>query len=247
MRDNKRMRLKPILAIPALVIGLSTFGGACLAIPASAAENRHITISATGASSIVPDAVRINATVSVLDTSSSAALSTANTISSAVRISLTANKITAKDIATQSISVYPEFSYPATGTPTLSGHRASQSFDIVIRASKTAGAVLDSIVAAGQDYLVINSVNPFILDDNKVTDLARTSAVRKAKIKAASYAKMFGVKLGRVIYLVESPNSSSYPIYSTTAKADSGSIVDLGEQKVTVSVTVRWEISYLNR
>ena len=94
--------------------------------------------------------------------------------------------------------------------------------------------------------LMINSVNPFILDDNKVTELARTSAVNKAKTKAASYAKMIGVKLGRVIYLVESPMSSTYPIYATTAKADSGSIVDLGEQKITVSVTVRWEISYLN-
>jgi len=237
------MKLNRIRTIAALVIATSLLGGAALAVPASAADTRYITISATGTTTVVPDAVRINATVSVLGTSSKGALSTAGATSNAVRAALIANKVGTKDIATQSITVYPEYSYPASGTPTLSGYRATQSFDITIRAASTAGAVVDAIVEAGGDNLQVNGVSPFVLDNNKATETARAYAVGRAKAKAASYAKLLGIKLGRVIYLDETSTPSSYPIYTSAAKADSAAtVVDLGEQKVSVSVTVRWAI-----
>ena len=237
------MKLKQFRTLAAALISLTLISGVALAAPASAADSRYITISATGSATVVPDAVRINATVSVLGASSKAALASAATTSAAVRKALTANKVATKDIATQSVTFNPEYSYPASGTPTLSGYRATQSFDITIRAATTAGAVVDAIVEAGADNLQVNGVSPFVLDDNKATDSARTAAVNKAKAKAASYAKLLGVKLGKVIYLDESSSPSVYPVYTTAAKADStATVVDLGEQKITVSVTVRWAI-----
>ena len=212
-------------------------------MPASAADIRYITISASGTTSVVPDSVRINATVSVLGTTSKGALSTAGITSSAVRSALTAYKVATKDIATQSMTVYPEYTYPASGTPTLSGYRATQSFDITIRGASTAGAVVDAIAEAGGDNLQVNGVSPFVLNSDKAIETARTTAVKKAKAKATSYAKLLGVKLGRVIYLDEISTPIAYPIYTATAKADSAAtVVDLGEQKVSVSVTVRWSI-----
>jgi uncharacterized protein YggE len=237
------MKLNRICTAVAAVIALILISGVGLALPASAADTRYITISATGTISVVPDAVRINATVSVLGTTSQGALNTAGKTSSTVRSALTANKVAAKDIATQSITVYPEYSYPASGTPTLSGYRANQSFDITIRSATTTGAVVGAIVEAGGDNLQVNGVSPFVLDSDKATETARTAAVKKAKAKASSYAKLLGVKLGRVIYLDETSTPTAYPIYTTTAKADSAeTVVDLGEQKVSVSVTVRWSI-----
>ena len=237
------MKLNRIRTITAAAIALTLILGVGLALPASAADTRYITISATGTASVVPDAVRINATVSVLGTTSKGALSTAGTTSSNVRSALTANKVATKDIATQSITVYPEYSYPASGTPTLSGYRATQSFDITIRSATTAGAVVDAIIEAGRDNLQVNGVSPFVLNSDKATETARTAAVKKAKAKAASYAKLLGVKLGRVIYLDETSTPIAYPNYTATTKADSTeTVVDLGEQKVTVSVTVRWAI-----
>ena len=237
------MKLNRFRTAVAAVIALTLISGVGLAVPASAAGTRYITISASGTTTVVPDAVRINATVSVLDTTSKGALGTASTASKAMRSALTANKVATKDIATQSITVYPEYSYPASGTPTLSGYRATQSFDITIRSATTAGAVVDAIVEAGGDNLQLNGVSPFVLDSDMATEIARTAAVRKAKSKAASYAKLLGVKLGRVIYLDETSTPTAYPIYSATAKADSAeTVIDLGEQKVSVSVTVRWSI-----
>ena len=237
------MKLNRFRSIMVTVMAITLISGVGLARPANAADSRYITVSATGTATVVPDAVRINATVSVLGTTSKGALSSAGTTSTAVRSALAANKVATKDVATQSITVYPEYSYPASGTPTLSGYRATQSFDITIRNAATAGAVVDAIVEAGGDNLQVNGVSPFVLDSDKATETARTAAVKKAKAKAASYAKLLGVKLGRVIYLDESSTPTAYPIYTATAKADSAAtVVDLGEQKVSVSVVVRWAI-----
>ena len=72
------MRLNRIHKLAALTTIFSLTGAAGLAAPASAADTRYITISATGTTTVVPDAVRINATVSVLGTTSKGALSTAS-------------------------------------------------------------------------------------------------------------------------------------------------------------------------
>ena len=237
------MKLNQIRTTIATVIVLALISGVGLAVPASAADTRYITISATGTTTVVPDAVRINATISVLGTTSKGALSSAGITSTAVRSALTTNKVATKDVATQSITVYPEYSYPASGTPALSGYRATQSFEITIRSATMAGVVVDAIVEAGGDNIQVNGVSPFVLDSDKATETARTAAVKKAKAKAASYAKLLGVKLGRVIYLDETSTPTAYPIYTATAKADSAEpVVDLGEQKVHVSITVRWSI-----
>ena len=237
------MKPRTLRTIAALSVAIALIGGAGLSAPANAADTRYITISATGTTNVVPDAVRITASVSVIGKSSKEALATASTTASAVRKALTANKIATKDVATQSVSVFPEYTYPASGTPVLSGYRASQSFDITVRAAATAGAVVDAIVDAGGDNLQINSASPFVLNNDKATETARAAAVARAKAKASSYAKLLGVKLGRVIYLDETSTPSAYPVYVASAKAeDSATQIDLGEQKVTVSVTVRWSI-----
>ena len=237
------MKLQSVRTVAALSVAIALLGAAGLSTPANAADSRYITISATGSTNVVPDAVRITATVSVIGKTSKEALATASTTSAAVRKALTANKIATKDIATQSVSVFPEYTYPANGTPVLSGYRASQSFDITVRAASTAGAVVDAIVDAGGDNLQVNSASPFVLDNDKATETARASAISRAKAKANSYAKLLGVKLGKVIYLDETSTPAPFPIYSAAAKTeDSATQIDLGEQKVTVSVTVRWSI-----
>ena len=241
------MRTTSLRRVIALAITFSLIGGTTLAIPAMAAEptTRYITISATGTTLVIPDAVRINATVSVLLKTSKESLAASSTTAAAVRKALVENKIAPKDIATQSVSVNPEYSYPQDGSASvLTGYRASQSFNITVRAATTAGSIVDAIVTAGGGYLQINGVSPFVLNDDKATDVARGLAVSRAKAKATSYAKLLGVKLGRVIYLEETSLPNVYPVYSTTAKAeDAATQIDLGEQKVSVSVTVRWAIS----
>ena len=209
---------------------------------ANAAATRYITISSQGSVKVVPDAVRINATsTNVAPTSKEALAATAKT-SAAVRAALLAAKIDKKDISTQSISVYPEYKYD-NNTAVLVGYRASQTFTIVVRAAATAGDVVDAIVAAGGDSLQLSGATPFVLDNTKAATAARTIAVKNARAKAASYASLLGVKLGKVNYLVENSAPTPYVPVMAVAKTEADStVVDLGEQDVTVSVTVQWSL-----
>ena len=163
------MKTKSLRTIAALTIAISLIGGTALAMPAMAVETttRYISVSASGSTLVVPDAVRINATVSVLSKTSKEALAASSTTATEVRNALTANNVAAKDYATQSVTVNPEYSYPQDGTaPVLTGYRATQSFNITVRAAAIAGAVVDALVAAGGDNLVVSGVSPFVLNED---------------------------------------------------------------------------------
>ena len=224
-------------------LAVLTLAIAALVAPsANAAATRYITISSQGSVKVVPDAVRINAiSTNIAATSKEALAATAKT-SAAVRSALTLAKIDKKDIASTSVSVYPEYKYD-NNTTVLVGYRASQSFTITVRAAATAGDVIDAIVSAGGDSLQLNGATPFVLDNTKAATAARTVAVKNARAKAASYASLLGVKLGKVNYLVENSAPTPYIPVMAVAKAESdATVVDLGEQDVTVSVTVQWSL-----
>lgn len=211
----------------------------------AATSTRYITVSAEGTVKVAPDAVRLTASVSIVAPTNKEALAATSTSAAAVRKALIAAGIATKDIATQNITVYPEYKYDTNGGSTLSGYRGSQVFSVVIRAAANAGAVVDAVVAAGGDAVQINSVSPFVLDSAKAAESARAVAVKNAKAKAASYAKLLGVKLGKVNYLTENGSPAiSGPIYAASAKAESdvATVVDLGQQDVTVSITISWAL-----
>ena len=210
----------------------------------AATSTRYITVSAEGTVKVAPDAVRLTATASAIAATNKEALAATSTSAAAIRKALIAAGVSTKDIATQNISVYPEYKYDTNGGSTLVGYRGSQLFSIVIRAAANAGAVVDAVVAAAGDSVQINSVSPFLLDAAKAAESARAVAVKNAKAKATSYAKLLGVKLGRVNYLSENGSPSiSVPVFAAAAKAeDASTVVDLGQQDVTVSITVQWAL-----
>lgn len=240
------MKLTTKRNVTVLSVAIALIAGVAAMPAASAATgpSRYITITADGSVKVVPDAVRMNATVSFIAGTSKEAQAQVSTTSAAVRAALTAAKIDKKDIATQSITVYPEYNYTQEAGSKLIGYRSSQSFAIIIRNAANAGDIVDSVVAAGGDNLQINGVTPFVLDSTKAAESARAVAVKNAKSKAASYAKLLGVKLGKVTYIVENYAPTSYPVQSMLGKAEDAmsTVVDLGQQDVTVSVTVRWAL-----
>lgn len=229
-----------------LVAALGLAASALFGTSAHAANTptRYISLSSTGTVKAVPDAVRLNATVSTVQSSNKDALATATSAANAVRSALLAHGVLAKYIKTTTLTVYPEYTYTQDKGSTLIGYRASQGFDVVIMDAKHAGEVVDAIVAVGTDALQINNVTPFVSHASETTEAARVAAVKNAKAKAATYAKLLGVKLGPVIYMEENGSSTvPGPIYAL-AKADSGATqVDLGQQDVSVSINIRFYIS----
>ena len=232
--------------IALLATALTLVIGAALSLPASAATTatRYVTVNSEGAIRVTPDAVRLNANVSVVSGSNKDALAKTSTSAAAVRAALTKSGILKGDIATASITVYPEYNYTQDKGSVLVGYRGSQSFVVTIKNAENAGAVVDAVVAAGGDDLQIQGVTPFVLDSSNATESARANAVKNAKAKATSYAKLLGAKLGRVNYLVENSSPVNYPPIMAMAKSadSSATVVDLGQQDVTVSITIQWAL-----
>jgi hypothetical protein len=239
------MNRKLMRKVAVVAIGLSLIGGIALA-PASmaAAPNRYITISAEGTVKVTPDAVRINATVTTVAKTSKEALTANATAAAAVRSAITDSGVAKKDISTQSVTIYPEYTYTQDKGQELVGYRASQGFIIVVHKTKTAGAIVDSMVNAGGDSVQLSGVTPFVLDSSKAVVAARGLAVKHAQSKARSYASLAHIKLGNVIYLMENSSPVSYPIaMGAVAKDSAGSTtVDLGQQDVTVSISMKWSL-----
>ena len=232
---------KKLIAIPVVVL----VAAAAFALPASAATpERYVTVNAEGIVQVTPDAVRINASVSLVAGTSALALSKTSTAAAKVRAALVAKKIAIKDIKTTSISVYPEYNYTQDKGSVQIGYRASQSFEVIVRNASSAGAVVDDVVAAAGDDVQIQGATPFVLDSAKATASARAAAVANARAKAKSYAELLDVKLGKVTYLVENSSPVSYePLRGVVKAADSmATEIDLGNQDVTVSITIRWSL-----
>ena len=214
--------------------------------PAQAAEpDRHVTVTGVGTISVVPDAVRFYPSVTALANKSSEALATASKTASAVRAALKSAGIATKDIKSSNLSVFPEYNYTQDKGSVIIGYRASQSFTVVIRKADTAGKVVEDVVNAGNENVTINGIVPFITKGSAAMEEARAAAVADAKSRAASYAKLLGTSLGKVVYLQEnSAPSYSFPMLGV-AKAEDGSTpqIDLGEEEVSVSITVRWALN----
>ena len=235
MSKAKRVSAVVLVAAMVSVLGVQV---------SQAAPVRYISVSSVGTVKVTPDAVRLNASVSNISKVSKDALAAANVAASKFRAAILANGIDKKYLASTTLTVYPEYNYTQEAGNVLIGYRASQSFEVVIRNAAKAGEIVDAVVASAGDLLAINGVTPFVYDNTKATEAARNSAVKNAKAKAASYAKLLGVKIGKIIYLQESSAPSSYPIMMVQAKAsDESTQIDLGQQDVTVSVATRWAIS----
>ena len=243
------MKLTKLRTIASIFTVAAVAGVVALAIPANGAgtaDNRYITVTGVGTISVVPDAVRFNATVSTIGSTNAAALSSATKSAAAVRAALKTAGVTTKDVRSANISVYPEYNWTQEAGTKITGYRASQSFDVLVRTASKAGSIIEAVVTAGGDSVQLGGVIPTTLNPSAATEDARAAAVANAKSKASSYAKLLGTSIGKVLSLEE----QSSPVYSSpfpTAKAgaaDAAAIeIDLGEQDVTVTITVRWALN----
>lgn len=210
-------------------------------------STQGVTVQATGTVKVVPDGVSFNFAVSVLAQSSETAMSDASASAEKVRAALDAAGVAEDDIATQNISVYPEYASSSTGTQTLSGYRAQQVFTVTLRDTAKAGEVVDSVIAAGGNSLQVYGVTPTLLDTDAAVAQAREAAIKSAKEKAKDYAGLVDEDLGSVVYVTEI-NSPSSPVPLMVGDAGSAelsmtkTVVNLGTQEVSVTVEVRWSL-----
>lgn len=217
-----------------------------MGVPSALAATSGVSVQGTGTVKVTPDTVRLNAVISFVGTTNSAASKAVSTSAAAFRTALRDKKVANKDIQSTNLTIYPEYTWTQEKGQELKGYRASQSFTVLIRDEVNAGIIIDAAVDAAGDNIQISGVTPIVLEIDDAQDAAREKAVAKAKKKANAYAKLLDFDLGKILWVSESSSSYNPPIFAMAkASADSAAApteIDLGEQDVTVTVDVRWSI-----
>ena len=240
------MKRTRILISSALVsvLSLATFG---MGTQGASAATSGVSVQGTGTVKVAPDTVRLNASITFVGATNSAASKAVSTSAAAFRTALKNKKIATKDIQSTNLTIFPEYTWTQEKGQELKGYRANQSFTVLIRDETNAGAIIDDVVEAAGDNIQVTGVTPIVLEIDDAQDAAREKAVAKAKKKALAYAKLLDFELGKILWVSESSSAYNPPIYAmakagVSADAAPPTEIDLGEQDVTVTVDVRWAI-----
>lgn len=161
-----------------------------------------------------------------------------------------------KDIKTLSYSINPHYEYTQgtcttyvcpPGKSILTGYDVSQTIEVKVRDLAKAGDLFDSIGSVG-----VQNVNglTFAIDNiDTIKAQAREKAITNARQKAEKIAKDLGVSLVRITSFYDSSDDVIYPYGREgmggdvmTIKASVAPEIPKGEQKVTASVSITYEI-----
>ena len=245
------MRLASVLGgVAALAIAQ-----AAAAPPSPAADTRLIelnqdrTIEITGEGSVLatPDFARITLGVTTTGKDAGAAMAAnakaVNDLIAAIR----GEGVAPADIQTSSLSISPTFANPTQGSnepPAITGYSVGNMVTVTARDLSRLGTLLDKAVGSGANamYGIAFGQN----DPSALLDKARPLAVADARRKAEIYAAAAGAKIGRLMELTEQGGAQpmAFPrrMYATAAGA-APTPVEAGQDKLTVSVAARYELT----
>lgn len=226
---------------------------ACAALPLNQAAAQPATsatiagtrldVVATGEVSRVPDIARITAGVVTSASSASEALAQNARQMAAVRQALVRAGIADRDIQTSSINLYPDYRQePNGGNPQIVGYRASNDVSVRFRDIARAGSILDALVAQGANQ--INGPMLTIDKPQQALDEARIAAIASARARAEIYARAIGKRVGRILSISEAGASMPVPMERMRgmAAAQNSTVIEPGEQSVSVSLSVSFEL-----
>src|SRR5215470_8133054 len=225
-------------ASPARASGATGNTALTAAAAAPAAGSARITVTGTGKVSGVPDQLALSMGVQTSGSSVAAALRQANSAVRSITTVLRHGGVTASDIQTSGLSIYPNYS-GSYGVP--DGYQVSEQLTITLRRLSAAGSQISAAARAGGNATVINGVSLNLSDTGTLLAAARAKAVADAKAKASAYARALGRPLGSVISMSETPPPEPvYPLpLASGARAPAAAPVPVhpGTQQLSVTVT----------
>jgi uncharacterized protein YggE len=205
----------------------------------------RLDISATGEVTRVPDVAIISTGVVTRAASATGAIQQNATRMERVRAALRRAGIEDKDIQTSSINLNPEYVYQQNKPPVLNGYTASNQVSVRFRDIRKTGEILDALVAEGANQ--INGPSLTIDKPEAALDEARLKAIANGRARADLYARALGMRVVRLLSVSESGGYAVPPPMPMYARAeamaaDAKTSIDPGEQKLSVSVSMSFEL-----
>jgi len=235
-----------------MTASLIALAAASAAAPAAAQQvpvvqtlnGTRLDVVAVGEVRRVPDIVRINAGVVTQAPTATEAIRQNAARMERVRAALRRAGIEDRDIQTSTINLQPDYRYAENQPPQLTGYRASNDVNVRFRDIANSGRILDALVAEGANQ--INGPTLGIDRPEAALDEARTAAVANARARAELYARTLGMRVRRILSVSEAGGMMAPPMPMMRLEAaraqDASTQIDPGEQTLSVSLTVSFEL-----
>lgn len=205
--------------------------------------SRELSVVGEGKVEVVPDTavVEVGITVNNSSTAREAQKQLTQTNNQIVT-ALTNIGLAKKDIKTTNISVYPNYNYEG-GNNNIIGYNGNATLSVTVKQVDKASQVVDVATQNGANE--VRGPN-FTLDKpEKYREQARNLAINNAKDQAKKLAQNLGIKLGKIVNIVESTPTNDQVYYPRMAAeglgGGSGPSYEPGSQTITSTVTLYFE------
>jgi hypothetical protein len=226
---------------------IMTFALLCFTLPAALlrAAETGISVSASSTVTYDPDTAEFSTTVEATEKDAAKAASKVAMLWSSLQQALRAAGIPAADASSVSYTVSPEWEWNgASGKNEFRGYKARHVVRVVVRDLGKLGGAIDAVVGAGA-----GTVDGLRYSSSRFENLrtqALENAVKSARRDAEVMAKAAGGRLGQPLELQYGQPQSDYPVMRAVMAeglkaAPMPTDVEPGEQKLTVSVSSRWQ------
>lgn len=237
--------MKSLIPLMAAAVAVPAGAQTVAAMPVQTISGTVLDVTAEGESHRTPDIATVTAGVVTQAADAAGAMRDTAARMDRVIAALKRAGIADRDLKTASISLQPQYRYENDKPPVITGYQASNNVTVRFRDIGKAGSVLDALVATGA-----NQINGPMLGIDKpdaAMDEARLDAIAKARARAELYARAAGLKVKRILSISEGSVDMPRPMpvmmraQAMMADAPESKILP-GEQSLTVSVSVRFEL-----
>ncbi len=214
--------------------------------PALAEEPGRISVTGDGVVSVQPDMATIRFAVVTQARSAAQALTENSRTTAQALDTVRGAGIENRDMQTSGLSLAPRWSDRSSSlgsAPQIIGYVARNEISVRVRDLDQVGPLLDVLVSGG-----VNQFNGLIFglqDMESAQQKARILAVQDARTRAETYARAAGVRLGRVVSIVENGAMAPDVRFMATERAMTAAPVPVapGELEIRASVSMSFTIT----
>jgi uncharacterized protein YggE len=209
----------------------------------SSQVSSELAVVGEGKVDVIPNSATVSVGVSVVNAATvQAAQQQINETNNKIVQALAGLNIPKNQIKTSGYNINPSYQYDG-GPERISGYSGSVTIDITVKKIDQLPQVIQAATNAGANQVFSTQM---MVDDPAVYRAqARQKAIDNARTQAKALADELGIKLGKVVNIVESSDQNAQPIYYDKANMGGGAnpALDLqpGTQTIYSTVTLYFD------
>lgn len=244
---NQRLVVTYIVLVIVTILGLLFIKELNISYPVrvTTSQDSNLSVVGEGKVRVVPDKATLEAGILVANAQTiEAAQQEIDEKNNAIVSSLTQLGVSEEDIKTSNYSVSPNQDFNPGIPGRITGYNGNVTVSITVRQIEKVSEVTQAVTAAGANQ--VYNVNYSVDNPEKFREEARNKAIENAKEQAENLAGSLGIRLGRVVNIVESsPSNGPVPLMERSVSLDMGSaggpVMQPGNQEITSVVTLYFE------